>query len=164
MLHRVGRAFAAIAPMGFMRVFNNPRVPTNRLIVEFYLRNFGKTPAIIESYQADLIHPDSDDVKFPNSDIPQIVRKPILGGGDHTDRLKAEIRDFSGEEWASVVAGQTHLYFKGHFIYAEIWGSKWVFSFDWEYGPTQGRLMPDHRARKKIELGRTGPSQPTGLT
>ena len=123
MLHRVGRAFATIAPMGFMRVFNNPRVPTNRLIVEFYLRNFGKTPAIIESYQADLIHPDSDDVKFPNSDIPQIVRKPILGGGDHTDRLKAEIRDFSGEEWASVVAGQTHLYFNGHFLSMRRYGA-----------------------------------------
>jgi hypothetical protein len=50
-----------------------------------------------------------------------------------------------------VVKSATRLYFTGEIIYADIWGTKWQFSFDWEYSPKHGRLIPDNQARRKIE-------------
>jgi len=124
---------------------------TNRLRVRYSFKNFGKTPAIIQSFSADLIHPDQVHLRSVNADARQTVRKTILGAGDSTsvaEPLETEITANQNEA-AGIKEGRSHLYFNGNIRYADIWGNRWSFPFDWVYSPAQGRFIPDNQHRQK---------------
>jgi hypothetical protein len=131
--------------------FGQATIATNRLVIEFQLKNFGKTPAIIKYFSGDLIHPNYPDQMRAIDAEGQILKKTILGAGEPTERLQTEIRDFSREEYLSVAGGRTHLNFMGHIVYSDIFGNWWRLSFDWQYGAVQGRLIPDNQPRAKIQ-------------
>jgi hypothetical protein len=136
---------------GGMSAFNrSTTVQSTRLVIDFMFKNFGRTPAIIQFYRADLNHPDQNNLRSADADSSQIVKKTILGAGEPTEKLQAEITDFLREEWLSVNSGKSHIYFTGEIRYADIWGDKWVFCFDWVYSPSQYRFIPDNQVRKKI--------------
>jgi hypothetical protein len=137
-----------------LSAFQHSDVRTNRLRINFYFKNFGRTPANVLMYRAQLVmvNPDGPNLRAANTDTFRIVQKTTLGAVDHTEPLETEIPDFSSDEWGSVVqSATTRLYFTGEVRYADIWGTKWQFSFDWEYSPAHGRLIPDNQARRKIE-------------
>jgi hypothetical protein len=133
--------------------FRQSEVRTNRLRVNYYFKNFGKTPANLLFFQANLIHSDGrPHLRTALGDALQVVRKTTLGAVDHTEPLATEISDFSREEWGSVVQSATsHLLFTGEIGYADIWGNKWLFSCGWQYSTAKGQFVPDNQVRTKIE-------------
>jgi len=135
-----------------LSAFEFSETRTNRLLINFYFKNFGKTPANILLYRADLVRPDGPNLRSANADAFRMVQKTTLGPVDHTEPLETEITDFSREEYDSIVGPDpSHLYFTGEVRYADIWGNRWQFSFDWKYSPAHRRLIPDNQARKRIE-------------
>jgi hypothetical protein len=127
----------------------HPMVTSRALRLEFQFKNFGKTPAILHHFQADLIHFDQGHMRSKDAE-GRIAKKIVLGAGE-AEKLQTEIGDFGKEEAASVMAGHTRLSFTGYVVYGDVFGNKWGYSFDWEFSPTQGRLVPDNQPRKKIE-------------
>jgi hypothetical protein len=127
----------------------HPMIVNRVLRLEFQFKNFGKTPAILHHFQADLIHFDQGHVRSKDAE-GRIAKKVVLGAGE-AEQLQTEIGDFSKAEAGSVMAGQTHLSFTGYVVYGDVFGNKWGYSFDWQFSPTQGRLVPDNQPRKKIE-------------
>jgi len=134
-----------------LSAFEQSQVKTNRLIIEFQVKNFGRTPALIQSVHANLIHPDSINGRAFDNDHRKTVRKTILGSGEPTERLQTEIADFSREEAAHIKSGQSQLYFTGKIFYFDIWGQRWALFFDWEFSPSQGKFIPNHRPRDKAD-------------
>jgi hypothetical protein len=134
-----------------LSAFQHPDVRTNRLRINFYFKNFGKTPVNILLYRAHLIHLDGPNLRATNMVRFQLVQRATLGAVDHTEPLETEIADFSREEWGSVMSAGSRLYFAGEIRYADIWGNIWQFSFNWEYSPAHGRLVPDNQARINTE-------------
>jgi hypothetical protein len=133
-----------------LSAFEQSEVRTNRLIVEFQIKNFGRTPALIQTVDADLLHPDSlTSLRSSDADPRKTVKKTILGAGEPTERLQTEIADFSRDEAIQIRNGQTRLLFTGRIFYFDVWGQRWAFFFDWEYSPSQGRFIPNHRPREK---------------
>ena len=126
------------------------RYHARSLIVTFQIKNFGKTPAIILSCNADLIHPDSIHGTRTIEFEGRIVRDMVLGAGEATkENMETAIDDFSRIEFVSVKNGDSHLTFNGHVAYADIFGNTWIYRFDWQYGRIQRRLMPDNQPRIK---------------
>jgi hypothetical protein len=136
--------------MAAMRGFKESEVQTSRMRVHFQFKNFGKTPAIIQSYHAGLRIPDNDGRTPAGEDEGLSVRKVVLGSGETTEKMTSEIKDFNRTEYSAVASGSSHLHFSGEIRYADIWGSLWLFRFDWEYSPSQGRFIPDNQTRKKL--------------
>ena len=119
---------------------------TNQLRVLFKIKNFGKTPAIVLSCNADLIHPDQTILMRAIDYEGRIIRDFVLGAGEETKEvLETEIKDFRRAEFASVKSGDSHVTFNGHVAYADIFGNTWIYRFDWQYGRVQKRLMPDNQ-------------------
>jgi hypothetical protein len=127
----------------------HPMVTNRVLRLEFQFKNFGKTPAILHHFQADLIHFDQGHMRSKDAEV-RIAKKVVLGAGE-AEQLQTEIGDFSKAEAASVMAGHTNLSFTGYVVYADVFGNKWGYSFDWQFSPTQGRLVPDNQPRKKLD-------------
>lgn len=136
-----------------LSAFRQSEVRTNRLRVSFRFKNFGKTPAIIGFYQADLFHRDGGPrLRSAGVSPIQVAQKTILGAGEATEPMETEIGDFSRQEWGSLCLHQsTRLHFAGEIRYADIWGNKWLFPFEWEYSGAKGRLIPDNQPRSKID-------------
>ncbi len=128
---------------------DHPMVVNRVLRLEFQFKNFGKTPAILHHFQADLIHFDQGHMRSKDAE-GRIAKKVVLGAGE-AEHLQSTIGDFSKAEAVSVIAGRTQLSFTGYVVYGDVFGNKWGYSFDWQFSPTQGRLVPDNQPRKKIE-------------
>ena len=140
--------------LGFSQV---KELRQNRLVVEFEIRNFGKTPAIIQSCRADLVHSEqSGRVRAVDVDTRKVT-KIILGTGEVDTQEPAEISDFKREEWLSVTSRKSDLSFVGSIVYLDIFGDRWDFSFHWRYDAASQRLIPDNQPRRKTDHYRLEP-------
>jgi hypothetical protein len=138
--------------LGFSQV---KELRQNRIKVEFEIRNFGKTPAIIQSCRADLVHRDPQNGWLRAVDVDtRQVTKIIMGTGDADIQEPAVINDFKREEWLSVTSRNSYLSFVGSIVYLDIFGDRWEFPFDWKYDAASQRLIPDNQPRRKTQQRR----------
>lgn len=130
--------------------FQNSEISTNRLLIEYEFKNFGKTPAIIQRLGAGLIHHNPRASGAVGLALAP-VDKSIIAANDGTGKMAAEITGFSRANWETVAAEKTQIIFYGSVVYSDIFGESWSFSFNWQYSYSLGRFLPDNKPRQKAK-------------
>lgn len=104
----------------------------------FRIKNYGKTPAILKSVMVGFgIHP-------PGALIGKIVQECILGAGESTETLIAEMeRGFTQREALEIIEWRSRVGFSGTIQFDDIWGNahETEFFFLWVHTTQQMSLL-----------------------
>jgi hypothetical protein len=123
------------------------------------LKNFGKTPAFIESFNARLSYVST---KKPVSGFEaRIQPNTIIAADDETEPpLVVSAPELSKTDADTIWRAAAHLILEGTFVYRDILGGKWIVRFDGRTDNDNGRFRLDNYPRKNTKSS-ASLSQPT---
>jgi hypothetical protein len=127
-----------------------------KFTVQFSVRNYGKTPAVIRAGWAMLsVGFGSTMVQSP---LFQLPANTVIGAGDQlpvnpmaTFSVQLPLTPTQAQD---VIRSQSPLILHGGVLYTDIWGKEWQLLFDGRYDTGMKRFRLDNRARQKIEYRR----------
>jgi hypothetical protein len=116
--------------------------------IQIRLKNFGKTPAFIDTFRAHLscaaINISGQEISIqPNTIIGAGAESPIA-----PDSLRIEI-SLPAEDATKVKDRSAVILLTGTLIYSDIWECKWTAPFDGRYDAEHGRFRLDNYAQQK---------------
>lgn len=123
--------------------------PENRFPkVYVTLKNFGKTPAIIESGSARFRY-ISAGISRDGQSVPLLPNAVVGAGEERPPKPPIQIEiDLTEQEARYVTENKAKVVLFGSLIYSDIWNVEWTIDFDGRYEPSVGFRL-DNRRRKK---------------
>jgi hypothetical protein len=103
----------------------------------FQIKNYGKTPAILKFVFAGF------GIAPIGSQIGVVIQQSILGAGETTETLNAELqRGLTRNEAKHVFAYTKHMVFTGQIAFDDVWGNGYIteFHFTWEHSTNRMQL------------------------
>jgi hypothetical protein len=124
--------------------------PDFMIEIRVSLKNFGKTPAVIERFSAILSYVSGASTKHGTE--ATIQPNTIIGTSDEVPAnfLKITAPLLSQSEATHIRKHEASLLLKGTLVYSDIWGDKWTIIFDGRNGDTENQgFRLDNYPRKK---------------
>lgn len=96
--------------------------------VQVSLKNFGKTPAVIERFTVRLSYGRAKPISGAEA---RIQPNTVIGAGDEIDHpLIVSAPALSKDDAEKIWRGEASLTLGGTLVYRDIWGDKWTVPFD----------------------------------
>lgn len=118
-----------------------PDTDSTRAIVSFYIKNFGKSPAIIINVAAEVaVQRPNPYARYRSDEF--IVSEVIIGPGDQSKPMICKVSEFiTSEDHFSMQRGESRILFTGWITYRDIRGENDTIPFGWEYNIYNGKWM-----------------------
>lgn len=114
--------------------------------IRIRLKNFGKTPAFVETFRARLVSAGSVKIQGPHVSIQP---NTIIGAGAETPGYLSVEISLSAADATAIKNRTAAILLEGTLVYSDIWETEWVAPFDGRYDVGAGSFRLDNYAQKK---------------
>jgi hypothetical protein len=127
-----------------------------RLSVQFTLKNFGKTPAVLKEFSHHLRHDTEEWPKLAEYTPDLTTKMPVVLGAN--DSLPDKIVSFASPtvtaaEHKSAFIGDTAIWFYGYAIYDDVFGREIEYRFRWKFSDIGPLRFDFHKEFVRTSLG-----------
>jgi hypothetical protein len=114
--------------------------------IRIRLKNFGKTPAFIETFRARLVSAGCIKIQGPHVSIQP---NTIIGAGAETPGYLSVEISLSATDATAIKNRSAAILLEGTLVYSDMWETEWTAPFDGRYDVETGSFRIDNYAQKK---------------
>jgi hypothetical protein len=112
----------------------NAAPPKERVFVQYSLKNYGRTPAILKEISHELVHWNKLPEELKYFAVPAMPKELAIGAGGGTESLQCTLAlPLTVEAATSIGRGDTFLWFYGHVVYEDAFGREREHRFLYRY-------------------------------